>query len=124
MHPPCVNMVAGGSQDDLLDGLPSSDAFAELVRMALEKDPSLAPVHSSGAAARAASGVAGPSPDAAAGTDPLQRTCAFRRQGQTGPWTAKRCASTWVTWHEAFKLVVQHVTLNHKTFSSNAPELP
>lgn len=53
-------------QDDLLDGLPSSDAFAELVRMALEKDPSLPPAPSS-AAVLAARSAAGPTPESAAG---------------------------------------------------------
>lgn len=83
-RPPCVDVVSGGWQDDLLDGLPSSDAFAELVRMALEKDPSLPPVPSS-AAARAASGVVGPSPEAAAGTKPAQKTCFCSERGDAAP---------------------------------------
>ena len=46
-----------------MDDLPSTDAFADLVRLALEKDPSLfAP-----RLRTAASSVVGPSPSAAAG---------------------------------------------------------
>ena len=53
-------------QADLVGVITGGDAFAELVRLAVQRDPSLAHSDTS-AAARAATSAAGPPPDAATG---------------------------------------------------------
>ena len=61
-------------QADLLSGTTSDDAFAELVRLAVQRDPSLAQPDTS-SAARAASSAAGPPPDTATGAVRQSQGC-------------------------------------------------